>query len=302
MQVGVHLPQLALAGDRLSTSRLLTTVEAARRLGCAAVSANDHLDFAAPWLDGLVALAAAAPAAGDLELMTSVALPGVRGPAPLAAALSALSLIADGRVVAGVGPGSSAADQQLVGQDVDDRWRRFDASVASLKELLDESRPSRPATTLVAEQPIPVWVASWGSPAGLRRVARLGDGWVASAYNTTPEVFAIARERLQDELAGRGRTAENFPHALVTMWVWITDDDQEARRLRDGLLAPLLRRDPEDLAPRVCIGSAEQCADLIGRYAEAGLTRLHVWPLADETAQLQRLMAEVLPRSQPSLP
>ena len=73
MQVGVHLPQLALAGDRLSADRLLTTVEAARRLGCVAVSANDHLDFAAPWLDGLVALASAAPAAGDLELMTSVA-------------------------------------------------------------------------------------------------------------------------------------------------------------------------------------------------------------------------------------
>jgi len=34
--------------------------------------------------------------------------------------------------------------------------------------------------------PVPLWIGSWGSAAGLRRVARLGDGWLASAYNTTP--------------------------------------------------------------------------------------------------------------------
>jgi alkanesulfonate monooxygenase SsuD/methylene tetrahydromethanopterin reductase-like flavin-dependent oxidoreductase (luciferase family) len=38
----------------------------------------------------------------------------------------------------------------------------------------------------------PVWIGSWGSSAGLRRVARLGEGWLASAYNTTPALFAEA--------------------------------------------------------------------------------------------------------------
>ena len=297
MQVGVHLPQLALVEDSVSASRLRTTVEAARTLGYAAVSANDHLDFAAPWLDGLVALAAVAPAAGDLELMTSVALPSVRGAAPLAAAVAALSRIADGRVVAGVGPGSSAADQRLVGHDLDDRWPRFDAAVTELKELLDPDNAAPPASVAVAAGPIPVWVASWGSPAGLRRVARLGDGWLASAYNTTPEVFRAARERLTDELARQGNPAgEDFPHALVTMWFWVTDDAREASRLIDELLAPMLRRDPAELREQVCVGSAEKCADLLGRYAEAGCIRTHVWPLGDEAAQLERLMGDVLPR------
>jgi alkanesulfonate monooxygenase SsuD/methylene tetrahydromethanopterin reductase-like flavin-dependent oxidoreductase (luciferase family) len=301
MQVGVHLPQLALVEDSVSASRLRTTVEAARTLGYAAVSANDHLDFAAPWLDGLVALAAAAPAAGDLELMTSVALPSVRGAAPLAAAVAALSRIADGRVVAGVGPGSSAADQRLVGHDLDDRWPRFDAAVAELKDLLDPDNAAPPASVAVAAGPIPVWVASWGSPAGLRRVARLGDGWLASAYNTTPEVFRAARERLTDELVRQGNPAdEDFPHALVTMWFWVTDDAREASRLIDELLAPMLRRDPAELREQVCVGSAEKCADLLGRYAEAGCIRTHVWPLGDEAAQLERLMGDVLPRTRAS--
>ncbi len=39
----------------------------------------------------------------------------------------------------------------------------------------------------------PIWIGSWGSDAGLRRVARLGDGWLASGYNTTPEDFAKTR-------------------------------------------------------------------------------------------------------------
>ena len=51
----------------------------------------------------------------------------------------------------------------------------------------------------------PIWIASWGSEAGLRRVARLGDGWLASAYNTTPALFAEALTRLNGYLAGHGK-------------------------------------------------------------------------------------------------
>ena len=58
---------------------------------------------------------------------------------------------------------------------------------------------------------IPLWLGSWGSDAGLRRVARLGDGWFASAYNTTPEVFGVARESLAAELRARGSDPGGFP-------------------------------------------------------------------------------------------
>ena len=44
---------------------------------------------------------------------------------------------------------------------------------------------------------VPLWIASWGSPAGLRRVARHGDGWLASAYNTDPAAFAAGRAQLR---------------------------------------------------------------------------------------------------------
>ncbi len=50
-----------------------------------------------------------------MTLMTSVALPVVRGPVQLAKILTAIDLLSDGRLIAAVGPGSSARDYALAG-------------------------------------------------------------------------------------------------------------------------------------------------------------------------------------------
>ena len=96
--------------------------------------------------------------------------------------------------------------------------------------------------------PIPIWIGSWGSEAGLRRVARLADGWLASGYNTTPEEFGSARERLEEELERQGRSA-GLPNALATMWTWITEDRSEAERILADVLGPAVKRDPDYLRP-----------------------------------------------------
>jgi len=143
---------------------------------------------------------------------------------------------------------------------------------------------------------IPLWIGSWGSEAGLRRVARSDDGWLASAYNTTPERFSTATEFLKRELEARGRPSDDFPNALVTMWTWVTESSVEADRVLADVLGPLLSRDPEELRGQVCVGSAEMCAELLSRYAEAGCRRVHFWPLGDERRQIELLAAEVGPR------
>ena len=71
------------------------------------------------------------------------------------------------------------------------------------------------------------------------------------------------------------------------MWTWVTESRAEADRVLAEVLAPLLRRDPEELQPQVCVGSAEHCAELLSRYAEAGCERVFVWPLGDEPRQLE---------------
>jgi alkanesulfonate monooxygenase SsuD/methylene tetrahydromethanopterin reductase-like flavin-dependent oxidoreductase (luciferase family) len=282
VELGAHLPLLRFGDEPVSPERLAAAVDAARECGFAAVSANDHLVFQKPWLDGLTALASVIERSGAMELATTVALAVVRGPVPLAKALTAIDVLSQGRVVAGVGPGSSARDYELVGVPFEERWKRFDEALAVLRPLLKgespdlEPRPWR-------EGGIPLWIGSWGSSAGLRRVARFADGWLASAYNTTPDAFAAARTSLP----------EGFPNALATMWTWVTEDAAEADRVLTDILAPLLRRDPEQLRTQVCVGAAGHCAELLARYAEAGCQRVYVWPLGDEPRQLELIATSV---------
>jgi alkanesulfonate monooxygenase SsuD/methylene tetrahydromethanopterin reductase-like flavin-dependent oxidoreductase (luciferase family) len=113
MQYGAHLPLIAV-GDAPATLRELREyASAAAGLGYRYLCANDHLLFARPWLDGptaLAALAATADAAGDMTLATTVALPVIRGPVATAKLLATLDRLSGGRLIAGVGAGSSPRD------------------------------------------------------------------------------------------------------------------------------------------------------------------------------------------------
>jgi alkanesulfonate monooxygenase SsuD/methylene tetrahydromethanopterin reductase-like flavin-dependent oxidoreductase (luciferase family) len=306
MELGVHLPLVPFGDQPLSLARLEAAVDAARECGFAAVGANDHLVFRTPWLDGPTALASIAGRSGELALATTIALPSLRGPVPLAKAVAAIDVLSQGRVIAGLGPGSSERDYRLVGVPFEERWKRFDEAVAVLRALLTGEPPAEPPRyhalppdVALAPRPyrpdgVPLWIGSWGSRAGLARVARLGDGWIASAYNTTPAGFAEARAALARALDDRGRAADGFPNALSTMWTWITEDRAEADRVLADVLAPLLRRDPGELRAQVCVGPAEHCAELLSRYAEAGCERVFLWPLGDEPRQLE-LAAQAVP-------
>jgi alkanesulfonate monooxygenase SsuD/methylene tetrahydromethanopterin reductase-like flavin-dependent oxidoreductase (luciferase family) len=296
LELAVHLPLMEFGDEGQSLARLTRAVDAARECSYAALSANDHFLFQRPWLDGPTALAAVVDRSAAMELATTVSLVALRGPVPLAKTLAALDLLSDGRVVAGVGPGSSERDYEAIGVPYEERWKRFDEATAILRALLrDELPDSQLAPAPRRSGGIPLWIGSWGSAAGLRRVARLGDGWFASAYNTTPERFEAAKESLSEELRACGKDPGSFPRALVTMWTWITADAREADRVLREVLAPLLRRDPDALRDQVCIGHPEKCAELLTRYARAGCERVHLWPLGDEPRQIELAATAVLP-------
>ncbi|WP_425955314.1 LLM class flavin-dependent oxidoreductase [Xylanimonas sp. McL0601] len=294
MDAGVHLPLIDFSGEGLSYGRLAAVVDAARDNGFAAISANDHFLFSVPWLDGPTALAAVVERSGAMTLATTLALVNLRGPVPLAKALTALDVLSGGRVIAGVGPGSSKADYEAVGVPLDGRWRRFDDAVGALRDLLGSASELAPRP--VQQRGIPLWLGAWGSHAGLRRVARLGDGWLASAYNTTPEGFVTSLELLGKELTNAGRPRDEFPNALATMWTWVTEQASDAERVLTEIVGPLVRRDPAELRGRICVGSAEQCAELLSRYARAGCQRVQFWPIGDERRQLELIAGEVMPR------
>jgi alkanesulfonate monooxygenase SsuD/methylene tetrahydromethanopterin reductase-like flavin-dependent oxidoreductase (luciferase family) len=307
VDLGVHLPLMRFGSEQLSLRRLTETVDAARECGFAALAANDHLVFSTPWLDGPTALASIIERSGEMTLATTVALAVLRGPVPLAKTLAALDILSEGRLIAAVGPGSSQRDYEAIGIPFDERWRRFDEVVPTLRALLnggpcptDARHYAVPPGLELAPPPrqqrgVPLWIGSWGSRMGIRRVARAADGWLASAYNTTPERFLATREMLAGELARRGREPDGFPNALATMWTWVAKDRAEGDRVLAEVLAPLLGRDPEELRGRVCVGPAAHCAALLSRYVQAGCQCVYLWPLGDERRQIELVASDVIP-------
>jgi alkanesulfonate monooxygenase SsuD/methylene tetrahydromethanopterin reductase-like flavin-dependent oxidoreductase (luciferase family) len=142
----------------------------------------------------------------------------------------------------------------------------------------------------------PIWLGSWGSDAGLRRVARLADGWLASAYNTTPEAFGEARVRLAGHLRASGTDPERFPNTLATMWVHVTEDAAAAEAVLNDVLGPTLRRSPDEMRERLLVGPAGASADMLARYEAAGAQRILLWPVGEPLQQLERFHDTVLPR------
>ena len=305
MDYGVHLPLMALDDRPWSLRRLLDYVEIAEGLGFRALSANDHLLFHRPWLDGPTALAAVLAATEQMDLMTTVALPVVRGPVALAKSLGAIDVLSGGRLLVGVGPGSSAQDYVSVAIPFEERWKRLDETVKVLRALwCEEGRPfsgkfySTEGITLEpypVQRPMPpLWIGSWGSEAGLRRTARLGDGWLASAYNTTPEAFSDARERLGEHLRAVGKDPDLFPNAIATMFFYVTEDDAAAERVVREVLSPALRRPVEELRPRLLVGPAGECAEKVAAYQAVGARRILLWPVRDELRQIATFWEQVL--------
>jgi alkanesulfonate monooxygenase SsuD/methylene tetrahydromethanopterin reductase-like flavin-dependent oxidoreductase (luciferase family) len=171
VELAAHLPLMRFGDEPLSPRRIQAAVDAAREHGFAAVSANDHLVFQTPWLDGPAALASVVERSGPLELATTVALAVLRGPVQLAKALTAIDVLSQGRMVAGVGPGSSPRDYELAGIPFEERWKRFDQALAALRPLLKARRPGSRASSgsATAGWPRPTTRRPSASPPAARR-------------------------------------------------------------------------------------------------------------------------------------
>jgi alkanesulfonate monooxygenase SsuD/methylene tetrahydromethanopterin reductase-like flavin-dependent oxidoreductase (luciferase family) len=306
MDFGLHLPLMDFDGNPFTLDHLIAYAETGQQLGFRALAANDHMVFSKPWLDGPTALAAALAHSGSMNLVTTVSLPVVRGPVPLAKTLGAIDRLSGGRLIACVGPGSSARDYAAVGIPFEERWKRLEEAIQVLRALW-----SRESTAFIGkfyntegiklepfpaqESGPPIWVGSWGSTAGLQRVARLADGWLASGYNTTPELFAKNLQQLGEFLLAAGKDPTSFPNAMATMWLYITEDEGIAEQMLHEVLAPAINRPVAELRARLPIGSAQNCAEKLAAYRQIGVQRIYLWPLANEFEQIEIFMRQVVP-------
>lgn len=303
---GVHLPVVMFDRRCPDSREIQEFAEKAEKQGFDFISVNDHVVFRVGLIDPLSSLAIAVTATSKVRVGTSILNIVVRNPVVAVQALSSLDVLSSGRLFAGVGPGSSKRDYDACGIAFEERWPRFTESLEVLTQLWTES----PATyrgkfytfeNLIMEpSPIqkpypPVWIGSWGSERGLRRVAKYGDGWMASAYNITPESFREGWKKLRSYAEDLARDPDSLGNAVVTMFTYLSESEEKARKVAENTLVPALGRPLEELRRLLPFGTPEQCIRKIERLTEAGVQRLHIWPVQDEFEQMEIFSNQVMP-------
>lgn len=323
---GVHLPVMGFDKtnhekkgiDESPNTReqILSIIKKAELLGYDSLSVNDHIVFRTSWLDSLSVLSAAAAVTDKIKLGTSILNIVVRTPVICANALSAIDVLSSGRLfAAGVGPGSHKGDYDVCGIPFDQRWGRFKEALEILNKLWeytqaeqeDDYDSKRLESEIVnyngkyyqlekvsfAPKPYqkphpPIFIGTWGSSeVGLKRVAKYGDGWMASAYNITSDKFKEKWDILLSYRKRLGKDTESFENSIMSMFGYIGNNKYKVRKMIKDILSPALGRPAEQLENSLLFGSVEECTQKINAFYEAGVKRIHFWPISDFEEQIE---------------
>ncbi|MCB1269871.1 MAG: TIGR03619 family F420-dependent LLM class oxidoreductase, partial [Microthrixaceae bacterium] len=167
----------------------------------------------APFVDPLVGLPAVGAATERISLYTNVLKTPLREPLLVAKSLGSMAAMFPGRVGIGVGLSWIPEEFAWLGQEMRTRGRRLDEQIEIMRLVtgggyveyhgehydFDSLRMEPPAPP---GEPVPIYVGGH-SDAGIRRAARLGDGWIGA--QVTPEELGGHVQRLRAALEHEGR-------------------------------------------------------------------------------------------------
>jgi alkanesulfonate monooxygenase SsuD/methylene tetrahydromethanopterin reductase-like flavin-dependent oxidoreductase (luciferase family) len=323
---GVHIPVMGFSSeekDFLLRKQILSFAQKAEFLEYDSLSVNDHIVFRTSWLDAISTLSAVAAVTNRIKLGTSILNIVVRNPVICAKSLSAIDILSSGRLfAAGVGPGSHKGDYDVCGIPFEQRWSRFNEALEILhmvwndrdREEEDNNDTKSPSPTYIGyngkydqlekisiepkpfQKPHPpIFIGTWGSSeAGLRRAAKYGDGWMASAYNITPDKFKEKWNTLLSYRKRLGKDSESFENSVVSMFGYIDNDKDKVHTLVKDILSLALGRPVEQLENLLLFGSIEECIRKINALCEAGVKRIHFWPISDFEEQIEIFRKEIV--------
>jgi alkanesulfonate monooxygenase SsuD/methylene tetrahydromethanopterin reductase-like flavin-dependent oxidoreductase (luciferase family) len=306
-----------------SRGQIISIARKAESLGYDSLSVNDHIIFRTSWLDSLCTLSAVATITDRIKLGTSIINIVVRNPVICAKSLSAIDILSSGRLfAAGVGPGSHKGDYDVCGIPFEQRWGRFNEALEILhmvwnnREKREGENNNMKSPTLpyidyngkyyqlekISLEPKPfqkphppIFIGTWGSSeAGLKRVAKYGDGWMASAYNITPDKFKEKWNILLSYRKSLGREIEPFENSIMSMFGYIDNDKDKVHNMVKDILSPALGRPAEQLENLLLFGSVEHCIQKIKALYEAGVKRVHFWPISDYEEQIEIFRKEIV--------
>ena len=199
MRLGFGLPFADLAGGPLRPGTWAEAARTAEDLGYSSVWTFDAIGRGFMLPDPLMALAAAGAATERLELGTGIMQLPIRNVVEVAHRLFTLEVLSPGRVLFGVGPGSTETDFTVYGGTYDDRFDTFEQQWIELQTLVADGR--------LGDRDLNAWPQVLGGPslllAGWRggwveRAAAESSGWIASGVYADDAQLADGLARYRD--------------------------------------------------------------------------------------------------------
>src|SRR6266496_4899673 len=199
MDIGVCLPTTMPGADG---SQLIEFARRADRLGFHSLTVVDRVVY--DNYDGIVALSAAAAVTERIQLVTAILLAAYRpSSVELAKQLASLDRLSGGRLIVGVSAGMREDDYTATGTDYGTRGKRLDSTIEEIRAVWQGQGPTPGVGPRPTNADIPIWVGGH-SPAGLRRAAKYGIGWISPGGppHKYPELVTKVKELWAEE----GRT------------------------------------------------------------------------------------------------
>jgi probable F420-dependent oxidoreductase len=266
------------------------------RLGFDSLWVSDRLSGES--LDPIVAMTMAAAHSTRLKVgMSVMVLPG-RNPAVVAKQIASLDRLSGGRVLPAFGLGAAnAVEHQAFGVERGERAAIFDEALPLIRRLwsgeaIDHDGPRFHLSGVrvlprPVQDPIEVWLGGQ-APSELRRVGRLGDGWLPSFC--TPESVASGMAVIRQVAAEHERSIDDEHYGALIPYTHGAVPPQVAALVEQRY--PGL--DPAAVVP---VG-LDALAQLIRDFTEVGASKFVVLPLVEPatwTDELEALAAAVRP-------
>jgi probable F420-dependent oxidoreductase len=293
VRIGYGLGALQAVGDAEGFASLVDGLEGN---GFDSLWLSERVSGPAP--DPIIGLAVAAGRTRRLKLGTSVqVLPG-RNPALLAKELASLDVLSGGRLLPAFGLGvASGAEQQAFGVARGDRAPWFDEALPLIRRIWSEEIVDHDGARFHYEglrvlpkpvqQPLDVWLGG-KAPSELRRVGRLGDGWLASF--ATPADCEAGRRSIEAAADEAGRTID--PEHFGSMIFYTRDT------VPDSVLTVLGSRNPDVDPSDLVVEGIAKLAGRVEEYLAIGFSKFVLVPLGapdDWAEELRDTAAAVLP-------
>lgn len=300
MRFAISIPQLVGEGG-FDQGAFRSHLRRAEELGFEGAWVQEQVIGSARTLAPLQTLTYAAACTERLRLGCAVFVSPLHNPLHLAKAISTIDQLSHGRVEVGIAAGGRARPFAAFGVDSTAPVARFTEGLALMKacwtepEITFEGRFWQLEGARMEPKPVqrphpPVWFGG-NHPDALRRAVRLANGFFGAGSQTTA-AFTEQVGLVRGFLAEAGRDPASFAIAKRA-YIHVDDDPARARERMDAALTYQYGR--AGMSAVAIAGPPATCIEGLREIASAGAEMILLNPLVDDTEQMERLAAEVMP-------